>query len=49
MLEDFGHTVIDAISGAAALEVIRKTPHVDLVITGPGHAANDRHAARRCD
>jgi CheY-like chemotaxis protein len=33
MLEDFGHTVIDAISGPAALEVIRKTPHVDLVIT----------------
>ena len=33
MLEDFGHTVIDAISGPAALEIIRKTPHVDLVIT----------------
>jgi PAS domain S-box-containing protein len=33
MLEDFGHTVIDAISGPAALEVIRNTPHVDLVIT----------------
>jgi PAS domain S-box-containing protein len=33
MLEDFGHTVIDAISGPAALEVIRKTSHVDLVIT----------------
>jgi PAS domain S-box-containing protein len=33
MLEDFGHTVLDAISGPAALEVIRKTPHVDLVIT----------------
>ena len=33
MLEDFGHTVIDVISGAAALEVIRKTSHVDLVIT----------------
>jgi PAS domain S-box-containing protein len=33
MLEDFGHTVIDSISGPAALEVIRKTPHVDLVIT----------------
>ncbi len=33
MLEDFGHTVIDALSGPAALEVIRKTPHVDLVIT----------------
>jgi PAS domain S-box-containing protein len=33
MLEDFGHTVIDATSGAAALELIRKSPHVDLVIT----------------
>jgi PAS domain S-box-containing protein len=33
MLEDFGHTVVEASSGAAALEVIRKTPHVDLVIT----------------
>ncbi len=33
MLEDFGHTALDALSGAAALELIRKTPHVDLVIT----------------
>ena len=33
MLEDFGHTVIEASSGSAALEVIRKTSHVDLVIT----------------
>ncbi len=33
MLEDFGHTVIDVISGPAALEVVRKTPRVDLVIT----------------
>jgi PAS domain S-box-containing protein len=33
MLEDFGHTVIDAISGPAALEAIRKTPRVDLLIT----------------
>jgi PAS domain S-box-containing protein len=33
MLEDFGHKVIDATSGTAALEVIRKNPHVDLVIT----------------
>jgi PAS domain S-box-containing protein len=33
MLEDFGHTVIEAISGGAALEVIRKTPQVDLVVT----------------
>jgi PAS domain S-box-containing protein len=33
MLEDFGHTVLEASSGAQALEVIRKTPHVDLVVT----------------
>jgi len=33
MLEDFGHTVLDAISGPAAIEIIRKTSHVDLVIT----------------
>jgi PAS domain S-box-containing protein len=33
MLEDFGHTVVEANSGATALEVIRRTPHVDLVIT----------------
>jgi CheY-like chemotaxis protein len=33
MLEDFGHTVIEANSGATALEVIRNTAHVDLVIT----------------
>jgi CheY-like chemotaxis protein len=33
MLEDFGHTVLEASSGAQALELIRKTPHVDLVVT----------------
>jgi PAS domain S-box-containing protein len=33
MLEDFGHTVVDAISGPAALEAMRKTPHVDMLIT----------------
>jgi PAS domain S-box-containing protein len=33
MLEDFGHTVIDATSGTAALEIIRKNRHIDLVIT----------------
>ena len=33
MLEDFGHMVVEANSGAGALEVIRNTPHVDLVIT----------------
>jgi PAS domain S-box-containing protein len=33
MLEDFGHTVLDALSGPSALELIRRAPHVDLVIT----------------
>ncbi len=33
MLEDFGHTVVEANSGVVALEVIRNTPHLDLVIT----------------
>ena len=33
MLEDFGHTVLEANSGATALGIIRKTPQVDLVIT----------------
>jgi len=33
MLEDFGHTVLQASSGAQALELIRKTPHLDLVVT----------------
>jgi PAS domain S-box-containing protein len=33
MLEDFGHTVFEATSGPVALELIRKNPHVDLVIT----------------
>ena len=33
MLEDFGHKVIEASSGAQALELIRANPNVDLVIT----------------
>jgi CheY-like chemotaxis protein len=33
MLEDFGHRVIEASSGAQALEFIRANPGVDLVIT----------------
>jgi PAS domain S-box-containing protein len=33
MLEDFGHKVIEASSGAQALELIRANPDVDLVIT----------------
>lgn len=33
MLEDAGHTVIEAISGEEALKVLRRGEHVDLVIT----------------
>ncbi|HEX5006016.1 MAG TPA: PAS domain S-box protein [Hyphomonadaceae bacterium] len=33
MLEDMGHTVIEAMSGAEALEVVRGTPDLDVVIT----------------
>jgi PAS domain S-box-containing protein len=33
MLEDFGHEVIEASSGAQALERIRENPKIDLVIT----------------
>jgi CheY-like chemotaxis protein len=33
MLEDFGHRVLEAASGAQALELIRANPNVDLVIT----------------
>ncbi len=36
MLEDAGHTVIEASSGAQALERIRKAAHVDLVVTDQG-------------
>jgi len=33
MLEDMGHTVIDALSGSEALQKLRSTAKVDLVIT----------------
>jgi PAS domain S-box-containing protein len=33
MLQDAGHTVVEAASGAQALELIRRTVHVDLVVT----------------
>jgi CheY-like chemotaxis protein len=33
MLEDLGHIVLDARSGAEALEIISRVAHVDLVIT----------------
>jgi PAS domain S-box-containing protein len=33
MLEDLGHTVLEASSGPQALEVLRGTPSIDLVIT----------------
>ena len=33
MLEDLGHTVIEAFSGKEALEILRREDSVDLVIT----------------
>lgn len=33
MLEDLGHKVLEASSGNQALEILRREPHVDLVIT----------------
>jgi PAS domain S-box-containing protein len=33
MLEELGHTVFEAYSGKAALEVLHKTPSIDLIIT----------------
>src|SRR6185312_1367964 len=33
MLEDLGHTVHEAVSGLAALEILRKTPEIEIVIT----------------
>jgi CheY-like chemotaxis protein len=33
MLEDLGHTVFEASSGKEALEILRREPDVDLVIT----------------
>ena len=33
MLEDLGHRVIEAHSGAAALEILKTTPAVDVLLT----------------
>jgi CheY-like chemotaxis protein len=33
MLEDLGHTVIEANSGAKALEILAGGPHIDLIVT----------------
>ena len=33
LLEDLGHTVVEAISGIAALELVRSDPEIDFVIT----------------
>lgn len=33
MLQDMGHTVLEATSGSQALEILRREPSVDLVIT----------------
>jgi CheY-like chemotaxis protein len=33
MLEDMGHTVLEAVSGAEALDIMRRTPDIDVVVT----------------
>ena len=33
MLEDMGHTVLEAMSGAEALDLLRRTPDIDIVVT----------------
>jgi PAS domain S-box-containing protein len=33
MLQDMGHTVLEAMSGAEALELVRTTPDLDVIIT----------------
>jgi CheY-like chemotaxis protein len=33
MLEDLGHTVVEALSGTTALQVLRENTSVDLVVT----------------
>ena len=33
MLEDLGHTVVEASNGAQALELVRSRPDIDLIIT----------------
>lgn len=52
MLEDLGHTVLEATSGKGALEIIRREGSVDLVITDqamPNMTGSDLAAAIRAE
>lgn len=52
MLEDLGHTVLEATSGKDALQIIRREPRIDLVITDqamPHMTGSDLAAAIRAE
>jgi CheY-like chemotaxis protein len=52
MLEDLGHTVLEATSGKKALEILRREDRIDLVITDqamPGMTGSDLAAAIRAE
>jgi PAS domain S-box-containing protein len=52
MLEDLGHTVLEATSGSSALEIIRRDDTIDLVITDqamPHMTGSDLAAAIRAE
>jgi PAS domain S-box-containing protein len=52
MLEDLGHTVLEATSGRSALEIIRREDNIDLVITDqamPHMTGSDLAAAIRVE
>ena len=52
MLEDLGHTVLEATSGSSALEIIRREDNIDLVITDqamPHMTGSDLAAAIRAE
>ena len=52
MLEDLGHTVLEAASGKDALQILRREPRIDLVITDqamPHMTGSDLAAAIRAE
>jgi PAS domain S-box-containing protein len=52
MLEDLGHTVLEATSGASAIEMVRRDHSIDLVITDqamPNMTGSDLAAAIRAE
>jgi CheY-like chemotaxis protein len=52
MLEDLGHTVLEASSGKSALEILRREGNIDLVITDqamPHMTGSDLAAAIRLE